>query len=95
MSDYVFCYEPQRKAVQNLVRDSFGLGSLRRLVGIEDGHRLAGLQDVAFVAVEDHPRPVPQELQQALLARGVIGITLLDKRRRAQRDRVIAAGGAV
>ena len=77
----IYCYGPQRRSVEALLRDVIDIDP-RRLRSVDDYYQLQGLEDVTFVIVTGHPHEVPERIHHSLQAYGAMVWNLDDSRRR-------------
>jgi hypothetical protein len=70
-ADRIYCFRPQRVAVEQFLHDVGGLAS--SLHAIEDGHQLQGLDHVTFIVIDGH-QPIPQAMWDMIVERGAIVI---------------------
>lgn len=80
----LYCYAPQRRAVEDFFA---GMGlpvNHARLHPIEDHYGIAGLRHINFVVVKGHPHSVPFSMLAYLETNGAVIITFDDSPARAR-----------
>lgn len=84
----IYCYAPQRIAVESFLRDLGSIISHDVPHAVHTAEELRGLDHITFIMIDNHPSPVPPPMWDAVIADGAIVIHVDDQYKRDRIERV-------
>lgn len=87
MSKHVYCYGPQRSAVESMLNNAGLFFGSNQTLKPTTANQLRGLEGFTFAHVPNHPYQPPDDLLEMMRVYGAIVISLDDSYLRARRGR--------